>query len=190
MNLNNQLFFGLNNLSVHSQGFSKLVVFCAQDFAYVVAFLAVVFLVYFFITDKDWRGKKLIAWGIESATIVGTVFLAWLVSFIIKTIAHAPRPFVVFPQVHPLLIETKYDSFPSGHATVLFALAMAIYLYNKRAGIFFFVCGIVVTLARVSAGIHFPVDIVAGAVIGIGVAWVAHGYIQKTLSSIFSPRNQ
>ena len=50
-------------------------------------------------------------------------------------------------------------------------MATAIYFYNKKWGIFFFLATILITVSRVIAGIHYPSDIVGGALIGIAVAY-------------------
>jgi undecaprenyl-diphosphatase len=67
-----------------------------------------------------------------------------------------------------------WSSFPSDHATLFFALATCILFVSRGAGILalthaFFV----VSLPRVYMGIHYPTDILAGAVIGVGIASTA-----------------
>ena len=179
MNLNTQLFFTLYGLAHHSLAFDTVIIFFAQYLAYIVLACAVIFLVYFFIYDKDWKGKRWIRWGIEAVVIGVSVFCAWFVSFLIKISMSVARPFVAFPQVHALITETKYDSFPSGHATFFFALATAIYLYDRRAGAFFFICAILISIARVMAGVHFPLDILVGALIGTVIGCVVHMFLSR-----------
>ena len=70
-------------------------------------------------------------------------------------------------------------SFPSGHATFFFAMATAIYLYNKKWGIWFFVGAILISIGRVIAGLHYPSDILGGAIIGAFVAYVTFYVAQK-----------
>jgi undecaprenyl-diphosphatase len=73
------------------------------------------------------------------------------------------------------------SSFPSGHASFFFALATAVYLYNKKfylernqwAGACFLIMATLISLARVYVGVHYPSDILAGAIIGILVGWLA-----------------
>ena len=63
----------------------------------------------------------------------------------------------------------SWKTFPSDHAVLFFGVAMCIFLVSRRAGIVAF-CHVllVVALARVYAGYHYPSDIAAGAVIGVG----------------------
>jgi undecaprenyl-diphosphatase len=61
---------------------------------------------------------------------------------------------------------------PSGHATLFFALSAVIYFYNKKLGIFCFISSTLIVLARVFGGIHWPSDVLAGAIIGILSGWL------------------
>ena len=58
-------------------------------------------------------------------------------------------------------------SFPSNSTAVGFALATAILMVNKKAGIFALVLATLYGLSRVYVGVHFPSDVLAGALIGI-----------------------
>jgi undecaprenyl-diphosphatase len=49
---------------------------------------------------------------------------------------------------------------------------MAVYFYNKKISIWFFVAAFLIGLARVFTGVHYPLDILGGAVIGIFVGWL------------------
>ncbi len=64
----------------------------------------------------------------------------------------------------------RYHSFPSGHTTTSFALAVVIGRYYRRWEAVFFALAIGVGLSRVYVGVHFPGDILGGAVIGIVTA--------------------
>jgi undecaprenyl-diphosphatase len=177
--MNYPIFYFLYNLGLHSIFVSKVAFVLAQysnPFGFV---LALIVLIGIFFTHKDWKDKKYIEWVREMIVIGASVVSAYLVTFILKTLIHASRPFVLLSNIHPLVAETPYDSFPSGHATAFFALAMAIYLYDKKWGTVFFIIAILVSLSRVIAGVHFPIDVVVGAVIGILISYIAHGIFSK-----------
>jgi undecaprenyl-diphosphatase len=67
-----------------------------------------------------------------------------------------------------------WSSFPSDHAALFFALALSIFFVSRRAGIAAFCYALVIVcVPRVYMGFHYPTDILAGALIGIGTASLA-----------------
>lgn len=171
--MNLSIFHFLNNLTHHSV-FFDWIVFIVAGYGDILTITAALFFLVILIFIDQKKKNPLKSWLTESFVIGLTSVTAWLVAYIIKIIVHAPRPFITFPEIRPLLIEAPYDSFPSGHATVFFALATAIYLRNRRAGIFFFICAFCISIGRVIAGIHYPQDIFVGALLGIAIAVLLH----------------
>lgn len=99
-------------------------------------------------------------------TILGSAVVAWVVARILKSdIAHA-RPDLT----HAMFLPSDPYSFPSGHATFMFALAFAMYSFDKRAALLLFAFAVITGVARVLAGVHFWYDIVAGAILALLVA--------------------
>ena len=101
--------------------------------------------------------------------VVSTLIARYAVTELVRLAYHRPRPFSAL-SVQQLLTNDAW-SFPSGHAAFFFALATVAYLYNKKWGIAFLIAAILIGLARIAAGIHYPSDILGGALIGIGVAY-------------------
>lgn len=64
-------------------------------------------------------------------------------------------------------------SFPSGHATFFFALATYVYVHDRRTGSLFFALAFAVSAERLVSGAHYLSDVLAGAVLGIVVAYSA-----------------
>ena len=95
---------------------------------------------------------------------------AWVLAYIIKFLLHIPRPFDVFAQVQSLILENGY-SFPSGHVTFYMALAVSIFLSHKRAGYIFIFLALIIGIARIIAGVHFPLDILGGFALGSVIAY-------------------
>ena len=99
---------------------------------------------------------------------------AGLALLIAQPIAHAVdrlRPYLAHPAHAHLLIARSHDpSFPSDHATGAFALATGIWLYDRTLGTVMLVLAAVLSFARVYVGTHYPGDVVAGALLGAGVA--------------------
>jgi len=67
------------------------------------------------------------------------------------------------------------SSFPSDHAALFFALAVAIFFASRRAGWFaFFYSLVLICLPRVYLGEHYPTDVMAGAAIGMFPVWLSN----------------
>jgi undecaprenyl-diphosphatase len=71
----------------------------------------------------------------------------------------------------PLLVTMTYNledwsAFPSDQAGMMFALATGFWFASRRAGWLFFIFSFVTMFARIYVGIHFPIDILVGAIIG------------------------
>ena len=86
------------------------------------------------------------------------------VAELIRFAYHRPRPYVALRIPH-LLSDSAY-SFPSGHTIFLFALAVAVYGIHKKFAYWLFAAGVLIGAARVAAGVHYPSDILGGAVLG------------------------
>jgi len=93
------------------------------------------------------------------------LFLANLIVKGLNLIYFRPRPFAVM-EVTRCFYRPTDSSFPSNPATVGFAMATGIYLYHRRAGLAMYALATAFALARVYCGVHYPLDIVAGALIG------------------------
>jgi membrane-associated phospholipid phosphatase len=64
---------------------------------------------------------------------------------------------------------TDWSSFPSDHAALFFAIIAGIWLADRRAGIFGLIyVSIAICLPRLYVGIHYPSDVIAGGLIGVG----------------------
>lgn len=107
--------------------------------------------------------------------------LAYLASIAGKFLWDRPRPFVTLAFQPFIGVAPHTLSFPSSHATVAFALATVVYVYNKKIGRAAFVVAGVVALARIAVGVHYPTDILAGALLG-----VVTSYLTVTLWKMWS----
>jgi len=104
--------------------------------------------------------------------------LAWGLAKILKILIHTLRPFEVFPQVQSLFIETGY-AFPSGHTLVASAIAFALYFINKKVGYIFMFFALLIGVARIAGGVHFPIDILGGFTLGALVAYLVAYFIKN-----------
>jgi undecaprenyl-diphosphatase len=91
-----------------------------------------------------------------------------LISQVITHFWQRPRPFVAHPHETILLVAPSNEpSFPSDHAVAAFAIAFVVAVIGRRMGALFLAGASVLALARVVAGIHYPGDVLGGAVIGL-----------------------
>jgi membrane-associated phospholipid phosphatase len=90
--------------------------------------------------------------------------LAELVSGLLK--AAIPR---ARPHDHPLVAVPHSHSFPSGHATVSFACATVLAAASPALRVPFYVLAAAIAWSRVYNGVHWPLDVLAGAALGIAV---------------------
>jgi len=93
--------------------------------------------------------------------------LAWVLVAFIKSLFPTLRPFMLNGRPTDVLIPPSDGSFPSGHTATAFALAVTIWKHDKKVGVFYLLAALAVGVARVLANVHYPVDILGGAVLGI-----------------------
>lgn len=139
---------------------------------YLVYFLIAGAALIYFLIKKERRFRYVLIIG--SSVILSRLAITEL----IRLIWHRSRPFVDY-QVNQVIEHSASGSFPSGHVAFLFALAVAVYFFNKKWGIVFLILSLLVGLARVFVGIHYPLDILGGIVIGIVSAVVVRALIKK-----------
>jgi len=182
--INNKIFFFFYNFAHQSIFFDRLVIFFADIFPYIVIVLAGIFLLvhHEVITSKNPFSALAQKWK-EIVLVFFSGIFAWCISQVIKFLIHNPRPFLAFPNVSSLLPESGF-AFPSGHATFYMALAFSIFLSHKKAGFVFIFFAFLIGIARIIAGVHFPIDILGGFILGIFIA-----YSMELLYNIFFKKN-
>jgi undecaprenyl-diphosphatase len=86
------------------------------------------------------------------------------------------RPFNELPasSVNLLFYRPHDSSFPSNFTAALFAIGVAIYFKNKKCGIALLVISFLGGFARIFVGIHYPLDILGGAAIGVFGSFLAY----------------
>jgi undecaprenyl-diphosphatase len=80
-----------------------------------------------------------------------------------------PRPFTDY-DVHLLFYHPADSSFPSNAATVAWVIAVSLGMANRRIGWVAMGLAAGISLARVYGGVHYPLDVVAGALLGAGLS--------------------
>ncbi|MBI2041653.1 MAG: phosphatase PAP2 family protein [Candidatus Nealsonbacteria bacterium] len=157
------LFQQINSLAGHWAYLDALGIFFAKYSGYVLILALLLF------SARNYKKYWPMAIRAFSAAIVSRFVVAEIIRFFWPKL----RPFVE-NQANLIISQSPTEpSFPSGHATFYFALSAAVYFYNKKLGIIFFAASVLMGLARIFAGVHWPSDILAGALIGILSGWLA-----------------
>jgi len=171
MTLDTDILFFLNGFASKSTFLDSLIVFCAS---YLPWLLVASFLLWLYFSSSSTREKIYIL----GVTALSALVARFGITEIIRFFYHRPRPFVAFSQIHALFSDTEW-SFPSGHAAFFFALASAVFFFNKKWGVALFIGTVIVTIGRVAAGVHYPSDIIGGMLIGIAVAYAVFYLAEK-----------
>ncbi len=163
------IFNLINQFALKRFWLDVLAIFLAEYFGYILLFSLLLFLAH--------RFRKYFKMIIEA--IISAILARFVIVELIRWIWQRPRPFV--ENNVNLLLTHNSSAFPSGHAAFFFAVSTIVYIYNKKAGIIFFISSFLICLARVFAGIHWPADILAGMAVGVLSAWLVHKITKKCL---------
>jgi membrane-associated phospholipid phosphatase len=102
-------------------------------------------------------------------TVVAVAVADWS-SIGSKAIFDVERPSMRYAEPKPLVRTPTDASFPSGHAATSFAAATVLSFAWPRWAPAFYLLALAIGFSRVYVGVHYPLDIVGGALLGIGVA--------------------
>jgi undecaprenyl-diphosphatase len=157
------LFQAVNGLAGHLDAVDDTLEFAARSLPLLLVPLLLA--LWFWPGDRADRDER--QWACLVATAAASLALG--LNQVIIRLWDRPRPFADH-DVRLLLPPSRDPSFPSDHATFVFAVAVAILLVHRRAGIAALVLAIAVSFARVYVGEHYVGDVIAGAAIGAGAA--------------------
>ncbi|MFQ5329677.1 MAG: phosphatase PAP2 family protein [Thermodesulfobacteriota bacterium] len=99
-------------------------------------------------------------------------FSDFLSSSIFKELFQRVRPCVALENVHLLVGCSGSFSFPSSHATNIFAAMVWLALHYRKGRPIFLIVAILVAYSRIYVGVHYPLDVIGGACLGTSVAFL------------------
>ncbi|MEK7079995.1 MAG: phosphatase PAP2 family protein [Patescibacteria group bacterium] len=174
MNLDLSLFTILHSLAGKTAAGDAIITF----FATYLPFLMVGYFIWYVLQNRtSTRWSKLVL--LLSAGFA-TLLSRGILTNVIRDLVPRDRPFLALDV--PSIFIINEPSFPSGHAAFFFAFSAIVFAYNKRLGIIFFVLSTLVCVARVIAGVHYPSDILIGALVGVVSGYLTHRFLTPLLA--------
>lgn len=110
-----------------------------------------------------------------SLALNGLITNVWL-----KNAIGRIRPYVRFPELTVLTTIPPDTSFPSGHTAASFAVAAGVYMAGwKKTGIALYIAASLIGFSRLYLGVHFPTDVIGGAIVGVLCAWIVRKIMDR-----------
>jgi len=154
------VFRAINDLALKNAWLDTFGLFFAIGFPYILTFCLLLILVFNY---KKYH--NIVFQSLFSG------FLARGITEFIRLFIDKPRPFVGnevnFLHIKTFIEDISSRSFPSGHASFFFGISTVLFFYDKKLGIIFFISSLPIVIARIYCGIHWPLDIVGGFIVGI-----------------------
>lgn len=166
--MNEHLFRLINNLGKEYTILNPGVVFIAED---MVIFLAIVVLTFWFTRIN--KNRIMVICG--SITFV----IAEILGKIAGKIHSNHQPFAELSNVNQLIEKAVDNSFPSDHTILFFSFCVTFCLYRGARGFFWVLLAVLVGVSRIWVGVHYPGDIMVGAIISIGTAIIVSRVVPK-----------
>lgn len=161
---NDQMLFNFINHNLTNPFFDKLMPWLTKigNIGAVWFLIAVLFFLF--------GGKK----GRRTAVLV--IFAGILTDIttelVLKKIVMRPRPYLVMSGVRLLVPKLTSFSFPSGHAAISLAAGLILAKNYKKFSWFFITLALAISFSRIYVGVHYPIDVLSGALVGITVAYL------------------
>ena len=125
------------------------------------------------------------------ALILATGLAVWAsdsLGGILKEIIARDRPCHTLANVRDIASCSNSFSFPSNHAINTFTVATIISLVYKNFAFFLYVFALLIGYSRVYLGVHYPTDVLAGALCGILIGYIGYKYLYSKIANLLEAR--
>lgn len=172
-------FLWFNHLARQTPWLHPLAVFYANDGVVLFGLLLVAALL------VAWRAQAPVR--IARSVVAGAgVLLAVAANQPIVHAVSEPRPYRAIPHVLLLVHASADASFPSDHATMAGAAAVGVWFVSRRLGVITAVAAVVMAATRVYVGAHYPIDVLAGLLVGAAVATLAQLLLVRPAAALLT----
>lgn len=166
--INVHLFRMINDLGKEYTMLNPVMVFMAKYMVYV---LIVAVIVYLFSRNKT--NKIMVLCGVI------TFAISEMLGKMAGTLYSNFQPFAELSNVHQLIEKEVGNSFPSDLTILFFSVCMTFWLFKRGWAFLWVVLAILVGVSRIWVGVHYPADVVAGALISVIIATIIYTVVSK-----------
>lgn len=161
-------FRAINDLGIQNVSLDPIAIFMAD---YMIFVLALGMLVYWFTRTN--KNRMMVIQG-------GVAFvIAEVLGKIAGTMYYHNQPFAELPHVNQLIAHAVDNAFPSDHSILFFSICFSFWLVRKKEGWIWMIVAVVVGISRIMVGVHYPGDVLTGALIGICAAVFSYWLVPK-----------
>ena len=131
-----------------------------------------------------WARKPVLFTTVATAA---TVWSADLLALLLKSVFDRERPYEAISAADPLLRWDVGGSLPSGHAATSVAGVVVLTYLIGRGGVWLALLALAIGFGRVYVGVHYPLDVLAGAVLGAAVGLAAVATLRRLRPTSAAP---
>lgn len=155
--IHEKIFFVFYDLLGPDSYLSGVTIFFAEWFPYLL--VTIVLIYELFIRNEGEVLRSLLRIYIPPLIVL-------TVTEVFKRYFPYPRPFATFDIPPSIIVHDPFGSFPSSHAAFFAALGITMYFCNEKLGKWFLGGAVLIGIARIGVGVHWPIDIFTGLLFG------------------------
>lgn len=119
--------------------------------------------------------------GIQCLMVLG---ISQVIVQSLKRFLSRERPYKIIETLNTFGFDLSDYSFPSGHTTASFSIASTVALNIPRLSLILFLLAIIIGISRIYLGVHYPTDVAAGILLGMGTSILVHLYLLEYVDKI------